>query len=75
MKIKVNGQAVEIPDHLSVADLLTHQKVKMPDMVTVQRNAEILDRKNFAATKLAEHDEIEFLYFMGGGAGVAGRSR
>ena len=41
--------------------------VKMPDMVSVELNGDILDRENFDSTNLSENDEIEFLYFMGGG--------
>ena len=75
MKVKVNGQAVEIRETLTVLELLAHQKVNVPDYVTVQRNGEILDRKAFETTRISEDDEIEFLYFMGGGSLVARAGR
>lgn len=69
MKITVNGEAAEIGENTSVSDLLTLRKVRMPDMVSVELNGRILDRKTFADTVLKEGDKVEFLYFMGGGKG------
>jgi sulfur carrier protein len=68
MNIKVNGAQQEIEGGLSVADLLVRNKVEMPDMVSVQLNGEFVQREQFGATILKEDDEIDFLYFMGGGA-------
>lgn len=67
MKLEINGLAVEIPDNTTVMQLLSIQKVKMPDMVSVEVNGNILDRKKFDTTILKEGDKVEFLYFMGGG--------
>lgn len=67
MRIRLNGADIELPDGLSVTELLEHQGVKMPDMVSVELNGAILDRKLFGTTVLKEGDCVEFLYFMGGG--------
>ncbi|MHB9155806.1 MAG: sulfur carrier protein ThiS [Endomicrobiales bacterium] len=67
MNIKVNGKAQEIEAGLSVAGLLARNKVEMPDMVSVQLNGEFVERAHFASTAIKENDEIDFLYFMGGG--------
>ncbi len=68
MKIKVNGEQETIDqDTLTVSGLLVLKAVKMPDMVSVEYNGEMLDREKFDTTQLKENDEIEFLYFMGGG--------
>ncbi len=69
MKLRINDEDVEFADGGSVADLLVAQKVSMPDMVSVELNGTILDRKTFGETILKEGDRVEFLYFMGGGAG------
>jgi sulfur carrier protein len=50
-----------------VSQLLVEQDVKMPDMVSVELNGQILRRNEFDATMLKEDDRLEFLYFMGGG--------
>lgn len=67
MNIKVNDKTSEVPENPTVAELLTHQKVKMPDMVSVQINGTIIDRKAFSSTLVRENDTVDFLYFMGGG--------
>jgi len=53
-----------------VSELLVEQRVKMPDMVSVELNGQILRRNKFEATTIKEGDKVEFLYFMGGGSGA-----
>ena len=67
MKLTINGEAKEIADGLTVSQLLTEEKVKMPEMVSVEVNGEILDRSAFGTTVIKDGDKLEFLYFMGGG--------
>lgn len=67
MQIKVNGSPQAIEHSVTVAELLVLNKVEMPDMVSVQLNGEFVKRENFASTIVKENDEIDFLYFMGGG--------
>ncbi len=67
MQIKVNGTAQEIETGLNVVGLLRRNKVEQPDMVSVQLNGEFVQRDRVAATVLQEGDEVDFLYFMGGG--------
>jgi sulfur carrier protein len=69
MKITVNGDAVSIRKGITIADLLVERKVRNPDMVTVELNGTILERRAFPDTVLSPEDKIEFLYFMGGGEG------
>ena len=70
MELTVNGKAVECGDSLSVTGLLSKQEVKMPDMVSVELNGEIVRRGKFEQINLKEGDKVEFLYFMGGGGGT-----
>ncbi len=67
MKIVVNGEQVNITEALTITGLLTEQNVKMPEMVSVELNGQILKRTQFDEKTLAEDDKVEFLYFMGGG--------
>ncbi len=68
MRLKINGRQEEVvADKLSVVELLKAKDVEMPDMVSVQLNGEILERAAFENTTVKEDDEVEFLYFMGGG--------
>lgn len=68
MNIKVNGESKEINDGVNVTEMLKIENVEMPDMVSVQLNGEFVERENFPITILKENDEIEVLYFMGGGS-------
>ena len=68
MQIKVNGASQEIEAGLNLADLLVRNQVEQPDMVSVQLNGEFVQRVRFGTTTLKENDEVDFLYFMGGGA-------
>jgi sulfur carrier protein len=68
MKIKVNGAVQEIETRLSVADLLVGNNVEQPELVSVQLNGEFVQRDRCSAMMLKENDEVDFLYFMGGGA-------
>lgn len=67
MKIKVNGTEQVHINALSISDLLTRNKVVNPEMVSVQVNGEFLDRAEFSVTNVAENDEVDYIYFMGGG--------
>ncbi len=67
MQIKVNGALQEIETGLNIAGLLVCNKVEQPDMVSVQLNGEFVQRDRVAATVLKDGDEVDFLYFMGGG--------
>lgn len=68
MKIKINGEEETIEkEAVTITDLLELKNVKMPEMVSVEHNGDMLDRENFSSTAVAEGDEVEFLYFMGGG--------
>lgn len=66
MKIKVNGDAREIPDGLTVSALLDH--LGMPaNRVAVERNLDILPRAQWAETHVAPSDSYEIVHFVGGG--------
>ena len=67
MKIKVNNKIQELEKEISISDLLAKNKVEMPDTVSVQLNGEFVKKENFQNTVVKENDEVNFLYFMGGG--------
>lgn len=68
MHLIINGETYDLPEGLTVTALLKERQVKMPEMVSVEINAEIVERAAFDSTRLKAGDRIEFLYFMGGGA-------
>ncbi len=67
MELMVNGKMFETTPNISVVELLNQKNVESPDMVSVEINGAILSREEFNLTKLQEKDQVEFLYFMGGG--------
>ena len=66
-KIIVNGEPQEVQLPITVAQLIKLNDVQQPDMVSVQVNLDFLNREDYATHQLSEGDEVEFLYFMGGG--------
>ncbi len=69
MNLKINGEEIIIKkDNLTIYDILSICKVEMPEMVSVQLNGAFVERLVFASTVVSDGDEIDFLYFMGGGA-------
>ncbi len=68
MELTINGE-VKVLDKssLTVMQLLSVESVKSPDMVSVQLNGEFVERSRFPETIVKNGDELDFLYFMGGG--------
>ena len=66
-KISVNGKAQEIETPKSITELIKLNNVAQPDMVSIQLNGEFVNRDEFDNTQVLDGDELDFLYFMGGG--------
>ncbi len=66
--ILVNGKVQEVELPLSLIDLIKNNKVEQPEMVSIQVNGEFVNRNNFENTLIQANDEVDFLYFMGGGS-------
>ena len=67
MTITVAGEKKEYKDGLTLPELIELENVETPQYVTVSVNEEFVDSAAFDTTTLKEGDEVEFLYFMGGG--------
>lgn len=68
MRIIVNGKADEWDGTaISIADILIKNNVKKLEMVSVQLNEKFINQDQFTTTNAKENDEIDFIYFMGGG--------
>lgn len=66
MIIFLNGKKEELPQGMSISQLLEAKKIR-PEVVTVELNEQIIERTNYAKTQLRENDRLEFIYYMGGG--------
>lgn len=65
MRVKINGK-LEETEGTTLLDLLKAKNIE-PRMVTVELNSKMVDRSALGSARLQEGDEIEFLFFMGGG--------
>jgi sulfur carrier protein len=66
-QIKLNGETLEVQLPLTLAELIALRQVFQPEMVSVQINGTFIEHEHFDATVVQEGDEVDFLYFMGGG--------
>ena len=66
-KITVNGEVQEVQLPLSLTELIKQNNVQQPEMVSVQVNDDFVDRTEWDGLQLKEGDNVDFLYFMGGG--------
>ncbi|MCC8081953.1 MAG: sulfur carrier protein ThiS [Lachnospiraceae bacterium] len=67
MNIIVAGEKKIYEEGITVEKLIEEEKVETPQYVTVSVNEEFIQKADFATRRLTEGDEVEFLYFMGGG--------
>ena len=68
MNIKVNGKDQSIQNNaVTVLELLKSNNVESVEMISVQLNGNFIDKNDFIKIYLKENDELDFLYFMGGG--------
>ncbi len=67
MFITVAGNRKEVKEGLTLSELMKQEQVEMPEYVTVSVNDEFVETDAREAAVLKEGDQVEFLYFMGGG--------
>ncbi|MDR2692183.1 MAG: sulfur carrier protein ThiS [Dysgonamonadaceae bacterium] len=65
-KIKVNGEPQELEKPVTLAELLVLNRITQPDMVSIQLNGEFVYKEDYSRV-VNDGDDIDFLYFMGGG--------
>ena len=66
MHIQLNGEAVELPEGQSVADLLARLELA-GRRVAVELNLDIVPRSQHAGTLLRDGDRVEVVHAIGGG--------
>ena len=67
ISIRLNGEAREIAEGLTVATLLDWLKLPR-DGVAVERNLEIVPRAQWPETPIQAGDRLEVVHLVGGGA-------
>ena len=66
MEIIVNGEALNLPDGVTVSALLESRQLS-GKRVAVERNGEIVPKGRHADTRLVAGDHIEIVVAVGGG--------
>ena len=66
MEVTVNGEARQLPEGITVAQLLEQLKI-VPELVVVELNLAILKRAQLPGTALAPGDQVEIVRLVGGG--------
>ena len=67
MKVTIAGNVKDIAEGTTLAQLVIDEKVENPEYVTVTVNDEFVENHDLENVVIKENDNIEFLYFMGGG--------
>lgn len=66
MKVLINGKEEYIEYEMSIFELLKKKDIR-PEVVTVELNGKIIERKDYQTSIVKDGDKLEFVYFMGGG--------
>jgi thiamine biosynthesis protein ThiS len=64
--VTINGETREVPEGLTVKDLLAHLDLH-ERMVVVEKNREIVRREDYGGVGVDEGDAFELVHFVGGG--------
>lgn len=66
MQLTINGEVRDVPEGLSLSGLLQHlQLTEGP--VAIERNREVVPRREHASVLLQAGDVLEIVQFVGGG--------
>lgn len=66
MRIQLNGEALDLPDGATVADLLVRLDLA-GKRVAVELNLDIVPRSQHGETSLSDGDRVEVVHAIGGG--------
>ena len=66
MTVTINGESREIPEGLSVAEMLARLEIN-GDRVAIERNRDILPRAQWQVFFFEQKTAYEIVHFVGGG--------
>lgn len=66
MKVIINGKETEIAENSTVKQVLETMEIKS-NMLVVEKNLNIVDKKDYESCLLNEGDSLEIVGFFGGG--------
>ena len=66
IKIKINGKKLEVNQSSTMASIV--KKLNIPlNKVAIELNKEIINKKKIKSIKIKNKDNLEIVYFIGGG--------
>lgn len=65
MRVTINGKPEDVQGE-TVLDILQVKSID-PHMVAVELNTQTIERDQLATTSVKDGDQLEFLFYMGGG--------
>lgn len=66
MKLTINGEVREVPEGLSLSGLLQHLALT-DGPVAIERNREVVPRREHGSVLIQPGDVLEIVQFVGGG--------
>ena len=66
LTIQVNGDTREVPQGLNVTELLEHLGL-IANRLAIERNLQILPRREWGTTLVSSGDKFEIVHLVGGG--------
>jgi len=66
MPIRVNGEAMEFREGMTVEDVIREKKSSF-SLKTVFVNGKMVQRSDYQTTKLADGDDVQVIHLMSGG--------
>lgn len=67
LRIRVNGEPREVPEGTSLEELVARLNLA-PERLAVELNRQVVSRRVWPDTRLAEGDLVEIVHFVGGGS-------
>jgi sulfur carrier protein len=66
MRLTINGETRDVPEGLSLSGLLVHLELT-EGLVAIERNREVVPRREHGSVLVQAGDVLEIVQFVGGG--------
>lgn len=66
MQLTINGEVRDVPEGLSLSGLLEHLELRQ-GLVAIERNREVVPRREHESVLVQPGDVLEIVQFVGGG--------
>jgi sulfur carrier protein len=68
MKIYLNGEELEVPEGITLAELIKSLNIRVREVgFAVAVNEEVVPKSKYESHKLSEGDRVEIVHLVGGG--------